>query len=384
MAGEQRHLNAAGDEDPFWRLWPELPEPWKGPVMASTTGTGSPRTATAASTLPVCPIWSPPNCPGWRTGRPWTGPGRRCWAPTSSRTSCAARSATTTPSRPRSGHGLGDGGRLAAVVPCHPLGPASAARQRRRLRVIFRFSRLALLARCTGGPWWSLDEWHPRCDPRIPPAEHEPQAHYGCSPSKIGQPWLREAVKWCLGTQLEAGTLRWSTVSQERMRCFVRFDRWLETFTDPLDVLGDPAHAVQLAAAFRPWGADPANRLLRQNEQRIANCPVSARQINDDLRAVAELFAFVAANPAEARQVLGPNPWSRVTTHTGPAGSARSPASHTSGSSTTSTTPTTTCSPRSPPPCPCSALGATNRCWSPAATGSRPPPAASTTRRPCA
>ena len=28
---------------------------------------------------------------------------------------------------------------------------------------------------------------------------------------------------------------------------------------------------------------------------------------------VGELFAFVAANPAEARQVLGPHPWSRVT-----------------------------------------------------------------------
>ena len=33
MVGEQRHLHAAGDEDPFWRLWRELPEPWKGPVI---------------------------------------------------------------------------------------------------------------------------------------------------------------------------------------------------------------------------------------------------------------------------------------------------------------------------------------------------------------
>jgi hypothetical protein len=135
-----------------------------------------------------------------------------------------------------------------------------------RLRVIFRFSRLALLARCSSEPWWTLDEWHPRCDPRIPLAEHEPQAHYGCSPSKISHRWLREAVKWWLGTQLEAGVLRWSTVSQERMRCLVRFDRWLSTFADPLDVLGDPAHAVQMAAAFRRWDADPGNRLLRESE----------------------------------------------------------------------------------------------------------------------
>ncbi|MFK0224061.1 hypothetical protein ACIQWN_38550 [Streptomyces vinaceus] len=191
--------------------------------------------------------------------------------------------------------------------------------------MIFRFSRLAVLARCSDGPWWSLDEWHPRCDPRIPHAEHELQAHYGCSPSRITQPWLREAVKWCLGTQLEAGTLRWSTVSQERMRCFARFDRWLETFTDPLDVLGGPAHAFQLAAAFRRWDTDPANRLLRQNEQRFAGQPVHPRLVNDDLRAVAELFAFVAANPIEARQVLGPNPWSRVTDAHADGGSLPSP-----------------------------------------------------------
>jgi hypothetical protein len=40
---------------------------------------------------------------------------------------------------------------------------------------------------------------------------------------------------------------------------------------------------------------------------------VHPRLINDDLRAVAELFAFVADNPAEARGVLGPSPWQHVT-----------------------------------------------------------------------
>ncbi|MFG2632343.1 hypothetical protein [Streptomyces sp. NPDC048473] len=102
-------------------------------------------------------------------------------------------------------------------------------------------------------------------------------------------------------------------MSQERMHCFVRFDRWLSTFADPLDVLGDPAHAVQLAAAFCRRDADPVNRLTRQSERRFADKPVHPRQVNDDLRAVAELFAFIAANPIEARQVLGPAPWSRVT-----------------------------------------------------------------------
>jgi hypothetical protein len=40
---------------------------------------------------------------------------------------------------------------------------------------------------------------------------------------------------------------------------------------------------------------------------------VHPRLINDDLRAVAELFAFVAANPAETRAILGPSPWDQLT-----------------------------------------------------------------------
>jgi hypothetical protein len=32
MAGERRHLHAAGAENPCGRLWLELPEPWEGPV----------------------------------------------------------------------------------------------------------------------------------------------------------------------------------------------------------------------------------------------------------------------------------------------------------------------------------------------------------------
>jgi hypothetical protein len=123
---------------------------------------------------------------------------------------------------------------------------------RARLRVVFRYARLALLARCHDGPWWALDDWQPRCDPRIPLSEREPQANYGCSPGQITQPWLREAVKWYLGTQLEAGTLRWTTVSQERLKCLQRFDNWLTNcFADPSDVLGDPAEAAGQAAAFK-------------------------------------------------------------------------------------------------------------------------------------
>jgi integrase len=182
---------------------------------------------------------------------------------------------------------------------------------RSRLRVIFRFARLALLARCHDGPWWAMDEWHPRCDPRIPLTAREPLANYGCSPVKITQRWLREAVKWHLGTMLEAGGLRWTTISQERLPCFMRVDRWLaDAFDDPRDVLGDPAAAAEQAAAFRHWDADPAHRA---GVRRHVADRVHPRLINDDLRAVADLFGFVAANPAQARTILPATPWQRAT-----------------------------------------------------------------------
>ncbi len=188
------------------------------------------------------------------------------------------------------------------------LPPADA---RGRLRVIFRFARLALLARCSDGPWWTLDDWHPRCDPRIPLSQREPQANYGCSPGQIGQPWLREAAKWHLGTMLESGALRWSTVSQERVKSLARFGRWLAGRDgDPRDVIGDPAAAAGQAAAFARWDADPA---VRSGSSRQRARTVGARLINDDLRAVADLLAFVAASPAEARRVLGPSPWDSLT-----------------------------------------------------------------------
>jgi hypothetical protein len=62
-------------------------------------------------------------------------------------------------------------------------------RSRNRLRIVFGFTRQALIAACHEGPWWQLDDWHPRCDPQgIPLINREPVANYGCSPSQITQP----------------------------------------------------------------------------------------------------------------------------------------------------------------------------------------------------
>ena len=101
--------------------------------------------------------------------------------------------------------------------------------------------------------------------------------------------------------------------SQERLNCLCRFDNWLAGFDDPGDILGDPASAAEQAAAFRRWTADPANRMTREADRRHVGKPVHPRLVNDDLRAVAELLAFVAANPVEARGLLGSSPWERVT-----------------------------------------------------------------------
>ncbi|MEU1436457.1 hypothetical protein ABZ438_20605 [Streptomyces sp. NPDC005786] len=316
MAGEQRHLHAVGGEDPFRRLWSELPEPWTRVVIGDDVEDWDRITENGDRRIDLRGLPDPLRSElAWMSHWQAMDGTRSAVLGTNQFANILRRAIRDDRPFPTSIRTMDweTAGALQRWFYATRWGRLPPHGSIARLRVIFRFSRLALLARCSDGPWWSLDEWHPRCDPRIPLAEHEPQAHYGCSPSKITHPWLREAVKWWLGTQLEAGILRWSTVSQERIRCLVRFDRWLETFTDPLDVLGDPAHAVQVAAAFRRWDADPANRLLRQNEQRFAHKPVHPRQINDDLRAIAELFAFVAANPAEARQVLGVRPWTRVT-----------------------------------------------------------------------
>ena len=192
-----------------------------------------------------------------------------------------------------------------------PAGDGSRRESTRgRLRVVFRFARLALLARCADGPWWALDDWHPRCDPRIPLSDREPQANYGCSPGQISQPWLREAVKWYLGTMLESGALRWTTVSQERLKCLARFSRWLTGGS----AIPAASSVTPLPRPGRRQRSPAGPRTRRPVRQRPAAPETAGPQlVNDDLRAVAELFAFVAASPAEARRVLGPSPWDGVT-----------------------------------------------------------------------
>ena len=119
---------------------------------------------------------------------------------------------------------------------------------------------LALIARMNDGPWWTLDEWIPRCDPRIPLRDREPRRSDNCRPGQAQIPWMREAIKWHLGTALEAGTLTWSSVPH---RCCRTADystggcpRWM-TRLRCSEISTDASEA---AASFRRWVSDPANR----------------------------------------------------------------------------------------------------------------------------
>lgn len=317
MSEERPGLHLASESDPVWRLWQQLPEPWRGPVIGPDIEDWASVTENRHHRIDL-------------TGLPDPLPAELAWmahwqALDGTRSSVLALNQLANILR----RAIAENHPFPTSIRAMDWDAASALQgwfyavrwnrlvppgSRARLRVVFRFARLALLAHCHQGPWWALDDWQPRCDPRIPLTGREPLANYGCSPGQLTQPWLREAVKWHLGTQLEAGTLRWTTVSQERLKCLHRFDNWLSTAVeDPREVFADPIAAPEHAAAFGRWTADPANRMTRPEDRRRYGTVVHPRQVNDDLRAVAELLAFLAANPGESHSLLGTGPWQHVT-----------------------------------------------------------------------
>jgi hypothetical protein len=315
MAGERRLRVVNPGDDPIWRLWGQLPPEWRGPVIGDGIDN-----------------WPAISAGGVKlnlTGLPPTIAAEMAWM-AHWQSQDGTRVSTTA---------LGQFANILrhAISENHPFPPSIramdwetastlqrsyyATRLRRlpnpmlsaRLRAVFGFARLALLAHCHGGPWWQMDEWNPRCDPRIPLTPREPLANVGCSLAEISVVWLREAAKWVLGAMLESGTLRW-TVVRQRAASLRRFDTWLVTcFDDAGQVLNNPAAARQHAAAFARWVADSNNRHTRESDRRHRGKPVSPTATNFDLNAVAELFAFVAANPIDARAVLGVGPWQQIT-----------------------------------------------------------------------
>jgi hypothetical protein len=187
--------------------------------------------------------------------------------------------------------------------------PAADKGRRARLERLLGYPRLALAARLHDGPWWELDTWHPRCDPRIPLREREPCRSVGCSPGTAQLPWVKNALKWHLGTLLEAGTITWSTLTGQRSSALLRFARWLEMLDEPADALRDAVRAGSFAAAFRRWACEPGNRSSVNRPPEM----VSGNKVNLDVWAVAELMAFLIDHRHEAGQVLGPTPWDELT-----------------------------------------------------------------------
>jgi integrase len=310
-------LRPVEDADPIWRLWEQLPPEWRGPIIGPDIENWGAISENKAQPLNL-------------SGLPEVIAAEMAWmahwqAVDGTRSSVLALSQLANILRHAIAqrHPFPDSIRAMDWETCSALQNWFYATRwkrlvepvaRRRLRVVFRFAHWSLVAACHDGPWWELDHWHPRCDPRIPLSAREPVGNYGCSPGQLTVAWLQAAAKWHLGTMLESGTLRWTTVAMERLACLRRFDKWLTTcLDDPRQVLGDPATARQQAAAYARWAADPRNRMLRKSDTRHLAKPVHPRLVNDELRAVAELFAFVAANPAEARTVLGTGPWQQVT-----------------------------------------------------------------------
>ncbi len=253
---------------------------------------------------------------------------------------------------------------VAGLVLRHPMGSAPT-----------RATAAPGCGSCSASPGWpcspaattarggQLDDWHPRCDPRIPLAAREPQANYGCSPgadqpsrgcgrrsSGIWAPCWRPAR--CAGRPSARSGCRACSL---RPLADDLIDR-------PRRRPGRPGRCRGRAGR----GVPPVDRQPTTGPPRrpptTPGATVVPRLVNEDLRAVAELFAFLAANPADARLVLGPSPGQRVTDAHAAGWFRQLSRVRTGPPSTTSTTSTTTLWPRSPPPCRCSVCPATSRC----------------------
>ncbi|MET9340741.1 tyrosine-type recombinase/integrase [Nonomuraea sp. NPDC003804] len=203
-----------------------------------------------------------------------------------------------------------DSSRLHALTGHAETGRMPSPSTMRVLHSNLRYAHLALHARLHDGPWWELDRWLPRCDPRIPLRAREPLRAAGCQPGNARIPWVREAIKWVLGMQLESGEVTWSTLVTNRMPALLRLDRWMGSLPDPAAVARDIADAPGLAASFRAWNEIPANRTTTGREP---TAQVAVSKVNTDLLVIAGFLAFMLDNPDETRRMLPRSPWQALT-----------------------------------------------------------------------
>ena len=207
MNGDRRGLLRPADGlDPVQRLWRQLPPEWRGPVIGPGIEGWDSITENGDRRIDLTGLPDPfPAELAWMAHWQATD-GTRCSVLAINQlASILRRAISENHPFPASIRGMDwdTAEALQGWFYATRWGRLTSRQSRARLRIVFRFARLALLARCCDGPWWSLDDWHPRCDPRIPLSPREPVANYGCSPGQITHRWLREAVKWHLGTMME-------------------------------------------------------------------------------------------------------------------------------------------------------------------------------------
>ena len=187
MSGERGRLRIVGQQDPIWQLWAALPIEWRGPVIGADVENWDAISENDERRLNL-------------GGLPDVIAAEMAWmahwqAQDGTRSSVLALNQLANILRRAitHGHPFPDSIRLMDWdTACALQGWFYATRWKRlppkgsraRLRVVFRFARLALIAACHPGPWWDLDDWHPRCDPRIPLTDREPLANYGSALEK--------------------------------------------------------------------------------------------------------------------------------------------------------------------------------------------------------
>lgn len=107
----------------------------------------------------------------------------------------------------------------------------------------------ALALRHDQVPWWELDTWKCRADPRIPVREHEPQHGSSLRFTVLHTPWLRGAVKYYFRVTLETGQHSWGSLLH-RLGQLKYFDDFLiDRGLDHPALVSDPItrlHALML------------------------------------------------------------------------------------------------------------------------------------------
>ena len=169
---------------------------------------------------------------------------------------------------------------------------------------IARLCTALVRASCTG-EWWRADVWEPRRDLRIPVREHEPLGNARLRFAEIGQPWLREAIKWFFASALERGMLAWTSLPGYRTYLGGYFSEFLlQAGIDDPRLAPSEAELRGVALAFLSH--------LRGRRSRRGGGPLSLVSVGLSQSAVASFYLFMADHRHEAAKALGEPRWSEL------------------------------------------------------------------------